>query len=154
MCVIHILVSSTLWYLKWQYMGFKFTCSLKPHDKYESPLFTHKQRASKKFLYECIGMISSYLFICWNAVRWLIRCPRTSLSSHTEFSRSVRWWEMTACFLRAWDFCLITNFLPDRFLDLQLKQGTDERVRMLVETLFFYIAILLEAFIFCFLMII
>jgi len=44
---------------------------------------------------------------------------------------------------------LTANFFSDRFLDLQ-SLGTDEGVRMLVKTLFFYIAITLEAFIFCF----
>lgn len=97
--------------------------------------------------------LKSHLSICWKAIR-LTGYPRSPLFSHKircgprELQNGGRW----SLAARASEISALLrslNVLSIHLLDLQ-SLGTDEGVKMLVKTLFFYIAITLEAFIFCF----
>lgn len=133
-------VSNILWHLKWQWS--------------QTHMFT--QTAWWTQMYECIDVISSlksHLSVCWKAIS-LTGYPQSPLFSHKarcgprELQNGGRW-PLAARASEISALLRSLNFLSDRLLDLQ-SLGTDEGVKMLVKTLFFYIAITLEAFIFCF----
>lgn len=68
------------------------------------------------------------------------------------FARIARWGKLAASLPHITcprPLSIAVDVLLEYFSDLQ-SLGTDEGIRMLVKTVFFYIAITLEAFIFCF----
>ena len=91
-------------------------------------------------------MTSSHLFIYRNVIK-LTGYPQIPLSSHKALTSCTIMGDIRL--LPVYLKCLLIAHLSDCFLNLQ-SMGTDEGIRMLVKTSFFYIAITLEAFIFCF----